>query len=520
MGFSIKKIKLNHLLKFFIFSTFTLFLLFMAKKYFDQSASFAFVDEYDNIAAADQMIKGKKLFTEVFHNRQIGPVYLSYLIQTFSKPQTLYQLIVVHRLFVIAFSFSFSMLLLFRFGLIGLGFSLLFEPIKYYFHGNLFLAESFIIYPLVYLVLLLFEKKKKLSYIDMILTGIFTWFMIFSREPYVPLALLLFISIFIKQKDLKGLIYSSIIVFLLSTISLNGLNLKDYFFQLYTVNKSRISGNSFDNMDNINLFSSLFYPVLMFKGGAWNHFRFILSLYSASLIIFSSYLIIVLSKYRLVLVTLLILTFSAIRVISPGTVYYGAYRMMIWNGLLIASLLIFLNTIIETKKNFLAPFIMLILIFIVSFYPKESFIFRKVNKAQSFNINYNRYFVNGEAIKLLAEKGDTLFVDGYDSLLFWQAGIPSAYKYAFYYPIMKNIKIFDDAKKDMFERTPPTFYFVDCIYRNINPIPKEISANYKQFIYTVINEETCLYINKNKIKKISEEKIKLIEKYNYRLEEN
>jgi len=140
-----------------------LFLLFISKKYYDQATSFAFVDEYDNIAVAHQMIKGKKLFSEVFHNRQIGPVYLSYAIQLITKPQTLYQLIAVHRLFIIAISFIFSILLLFRFGLLGLGFPILFEPIKYYFHGNLFLGESMIVYPIIYLVLLLFEKNKKPS---------------------------------------------------------------------------------------------------------------------------------------------------------------------------------------------------------------------------------------------------------------------------------------------------------------------------------------------------------------------
>ncbi|KKP67829.1 MAG: hypothetical protein UR68_C0026G0006 [Candidatus Roizmanbacteria bacterium GW2011_GWA2_35_19] len=493
-----------------------LFLLFISKKYYDQSTSFAFVDEYDNIAAAHQMIKGKKLFSEVFHNRQIGPVYMSYVIQKIVKPQTLYQLITVHRLFIITFSLSFSILFLLRFGLLGFGFPLLFEPIKYYFHGNLFLGESMIVYPIAYLVLLLFEKSNKIFFFDTILVGFFSWFIIFSREPYIPLVIFLFILVFIKQKDLKGFILSSTIVFLLSLIAVFGLNLKDYFFQLFVVNRSRITGNSFDKLDNVNLFTSLTYPIsVLFSDGKWNHLRQILSVYSLTLMSLILYFLVIFKKYRLILISILLLAFSAIRVVNPGTVFYGAYRTMVWISLLIILTLIYLRKLIKSKKN-IAPILFIFpVIFLFSIFSKESFILKKIDKVQSFDINYNRFFVNGEVIKLLSHSGDTLFVDGYDSLLFWQADIKSAYKYSFYYPNMKDIQTFDKAKELMFKKNPPTFYFIDCVYRNINPIPKVIKNDYLQFIYSVTNDDTCLYVNKVKLASLDNERLDSIKKYNY-----
>ena len=83
-----------------IFAGSALLLLFLAYKYFQQSVSFSFVDEYDNFIAAYFMLGGKKLFTDIFHNRQFGPVYLSYLIQLVTQPKSLYQLIMLHRIFV------------------------------------------------------------------------------------------------------------------------------------------------------------------------------------------------------------------------------------------------------------------------------------------------------------------------------------------------------------------------------------------------------------------------------------
>jgi hypothetical protein len=64
----------------------------------------------------------------------------------------------------------------------------------------------------------------------------------------------------------------------------------------------------------------------------------------------------------------------------------------------------------------------------------------------------------------------------------------------------------------------PSFYFIDCHYRLISPVPPEINLNFKQFVYpTNNNEETCLYVNKNKLTKEFTGKLKLIEKFNYRL---
>ena len=134
-----------------------------------------------------------------------------------------------------------------------------------------------------------------------------------------------------------------------------------------------------------------------------------------------------------------------------------------------------------------------------------------------FNINYDRYFVNGEVVKILSSPDDTLFIDGYESLIYCQAKIPSSYKYILYYPVMKGIYQFDQERANMLKTKTPSFYFIDCNYRKTNPIPLEIKSNFRQFIYSINNQETCLYINKNKLTKEFTNKLKFIEKFNYKL---
>lgn len=72
----------------------------------------------------------------------------------------------------------------------------------------------------------------------------------------------------------------------------------------------------------------------------------------------------------------------------------------------------------------------------------------------------------------------------------------------------------------MFRTKSPSFYFIDCHDRLVNPVPQEINLNFKQFIYpSNNNEETCLYINKNKLTKELGNKLKLVEKYSFKLSE-
>lgn len=501
-----------------IFAGSTLILLFLAYKYFQQSVSFSFVDEYDNFIAAYFILGGKKLFTNIFHNRQFGPVYLSYLVQLITQPNSLYQLIMFHRIFVILFSLMFTTLLSIRFGLIAIIFTLLYEPIKYYFHGNLFLGESFIVYPLVYLFFLIFESKSKNTIFDYILVGAFFWFSCFMREPYIPLATFLFFCYLVRLNKVKAYKLSLVIVLFLSILSLIGINIKDYFFQLFQVNSNRIFVTSNESLNVTNLLKSFFYPFTVFFGGAWNYFRSITLTYSMILIVLSAFLLKTTKRYWQLIIIFISLGLAAIRPNEAGKVFYGTYRMTIWYGIIIASVLILLKLIIDNKKAQRYVVVMILLtIFVVSYFP-ENFIYKKINRNEIFNINYNRYFVNGEVVRMLSNPGDTLFVDGYESLIYWQAKIPSSYKYTLYYPVMKGIYQFDRERADMLNMKTLSFYFTDCNYIKTYPIPPVIKSSFRQFIYSVNNnEETCLYMNNNKLTKDFADKLKLIEKFNYKL---
>ena len=444
--------------------------------YFQRSGTTVFVDENDNIVAAHFMLKGKTLFKDIYHNRQLGMVYVSYIIQLVLHPQTLYHLILYHRLFVILMSTIFGGLLVFRFGYSALYTVIIFELIKYNSYGNLFQGESIIVYPIVYLMGIAIEGfiRKKITLFDTILTALFSYLVIFTRETYIPLVFCLFSLIFIRLKK-RDKYLSVIILLLLSLVTISTVSLTDYIYNLTYANAYSSYGSE------INLFKSIFYPFLVFIEGQYTYTRIIIVLLSLSFIISLFY-----TKR---LVYFVILAFAVLRVVPPGTELFSAYKMLVWYALLI---FIVASSINKNSKIPLGIFLFGILVF--SLFSPQSVLWQKINKLNDFDIGYNRYFVYSQEINRLSKPGDTLYVDGYESLLFWPTKLPSSYKYTFYYPVVKNIKKYSDERMRMFTTNPPTFYFRDCLDPYQLYIPNFARPLYTQLMLN--GKISCLFKKK------------------------
>ena len=177
------------------------------KIYIPRVNAFGCFDDCFNFMGGYFLLHGKRLFSEIFYNHNPLMAYVSFLVQYFSHPQSLYELVLRHRQFLLLFSFTISVLLTVRFRLKAFMFIIMYELTKFYLFGDRFLAEAFVIYPLVYLLGLAWDKfnKIKLNKTDYILAAIFSWFIIFAREPVVPAVLLLFGFIIYSKKWKKNL---------------------------------------------------------------------------------------------------------------------------------------------------------------------------------------------------------------------------------------------------------------------------------------------------------------------------
>lgn len=478
--------------------------------YIPRVNAFGCFDDCNNFMGGYFLLRGKHIFSEFFFNHQPFAAYLSYFIQSITNPINIFELILRHRQFVLAFSFIMNAILIWRFRLPAFIFVLLYEPSKFYLFGDRFLAEGITVYPLVYTTGIIFLKmaKQKLFSFDYWLAAIFTWFVIFMREPFVPLALILF-AILLYEKEIRRIkIYPIVLFFVLIVLTLFSFNLTEYFFNVFTVNytavlPSDIKAEMFGN----RFIQALFYPIYIFFYGHSNILRQLLILIDI-VFLANLFILIRIKSYLLVLTLVIILGLANIRVILPGSMFYEAFHMSVWFALFvfITSMLAFSN--IAQKKLFYASILVLIIALLIfvgskSYFAKESF-----DQQEALLTNYGETMQIGEVVRKLSRPGDTLFLDASDDLIYWQAKLLSPYKYTWYTSAMPHFKKYTDARTEMFKNNPPTFYkeFGSC------PKKDEIGNSYRlpDFVskdYIVLKKEgepTCLYVHKNKISKISD----------------
>lgn len=480
------------------------FLILTSWVYYQRIGAFGCFDDCFNIAAGYFISEGKTLYSEIFFNHQPLMPYLSFLIQKVFNPETIYQLILYHRVFILTFSFLMDVLIILRFGLVGLGFAVLYELTKFYIFGDRFLPEALVVYPMVFLFGLVWLKLKGevISKWESIISAVFTWFVVFMREPLVPLALILYASLLWTKSFSKKHQLSLIFFCGLSLATIILLPIKDYVFNVFQVNAAvEVSiARVYNNLPRI-----FAYPLYIYFEGQWNFLRPILVGLSTVFLISAAIYGVRLKKLKQVLFIIFILGLANLRVVPPATMFYEAFHMTVWYGLFIIITLLILQEL--DRKIRIAGIIVFLVIFFYSI-SRGSFLYEKIDSRHEFTTNYGHYFAQGEVIKRLSNPSDSLFVDGFDELIHWTADRPSSYKYSLYTSVMPYFSVYTKAREEMFKNTPPDFYYGTCP-GDVNAqrlMPEEVVSAYTQLYFS--EKPTCLYVHKTKLSKITQEQWK------------
>ena len=469
------------------------------------------------------MLDGKTLYSQIFFNHQMFMADISYVIQALSHPINIYELILRHRQFIMFAGLIMDALLIYRFGLAGVGFTLFYEFSKFYTFGDRFLGEGLVVYFLAYILGLLWHKlnKNKLYLFDYILAGIFTWAIIFLRETFIPVAIFTYFLILFNKSEYKNKIIS-VVIFLILTLGVILLtSIKDYIFQVVYINLN-LTYSIREKADNplilVNQLKIFLYPLYLYFDGTFNNFRyFIVGL--NSLFIISLFLYIkTVKKLAIVVLFLFLLGLTNIRPVTPGTIFYEAFHMLPWYGSFIFLFFLILQEIIKQKKKFVSfASLILFLLFTYLMLAPNSYVREKADPQTEFINNYGHILQIGEVIRALSKQEDTLFLDGGDDLIYWQAKLHSKYPYSWYTSIMPKFSVFTNARDYMFKNDPPDFYYDLCAKgKNYNPsLPKQIISKYQQ-LYS-FGKPTCVYVKKTKIPQISIEQWQKAKEFKYEL---
>lgn len=487
------------------------------------SLSFSFTDAYNSYARAYFMEKGRSLYSGIFSHHNMLMVYISYVIQLLFQPQSLYKLVMTHQMFLAIFSVIMASLIIIRFRYVGLAFVLIYELCKYFLFGNLFLAEALVSYFIVYLAGLAFLKlqKEEIYNIEFILSGVFAWFVVFLREPFIPLTLLLYGIILFDKANKQAKIVSVIIFILLSVGIISTVELSEYYFHIITLNFGGYIQSELQNQDiwGVGLVKIFFYPFYIFLIGKLNDFRFILIALSSNFLLLN-FILLKKRKFLIAIFLFMILGLANIRMRIPGETFYSAFHMLPWFALftyLVPATTFYLYQNYKFNKLIIINVLVFFIITLIALMPPFTVAKQTTDRQFDYETSYARFYVNGEAILRLSNPDDLLFVEDWDTLVYWQSGLESSYKYAMYFPVMKGVDKYKMELDRMYNLNPPQFYYTDCKYKE-NPLPTKVASDYIR-----LNKDgypSCVFIHKSKIAEISDEKWNNVKEFGFTLPES
>ncbi len=431
--------------------------------YFQKTFSFHFVDEEDNFVLGMYLNHGEKLYSDLFSHHQPFSYILSAKLQQIAPYENIYQLIERHRLFMIAWSIIWLLIITLRFGWMGFFFAFFYESSKIYLFGNLFLSESLVVFPTSYLIIW-FLGKYKVYKVELLFIGFCLSLGFMLLAPIWPLFGFLSIYLFVKNIKCKTNLILLLVGFLpIFLISVYYSNIYSYFYYVFYVNFNYY----FPFSDNAISFSSLLKSCLTPLFAFFSPFQttqtgYVIKIFSLILII--QYIILVKAKkYFLVSFSFIVLGLSNIRYISPGAQEFIGFHFIIWYSNLILINLFLFGIIWNNQRKvgyFLITLFMLVAIVTLNYSKQSLFIIG--NKQRDLYINYSRQYDYGQVIKEISNSNDTLFVIPDEWLIYSQSGVKNASYMVNYYAWMTYIPSIRDDVNKMFIEKPPTFLYCDC----------------------------------------------------------
>ncbi len=477
--------------------------------YLNKIFSLHFVDEEDNFVLGHFLLQGQKLYSDLFSHHQPLGYILSASLQLITDPQNIEMLVKRHRQFMILYSLVWSLILIWRFRERIIPPLIIYETSKFFLLGSHFLSESLAVYPILYLVLFLLEKRAPKT-IEFFIAGLLISFSAFILAPAWPmLAAYLVLLIWIKRVRLKEFILIAFGGLIPLLISIPFVDIYYYFRNVFYINFKYYIPQSGEERLPMALIKSFISPLTaLITPSSLESSGTIQKIAALSLFV-SAVFLVKLKQYKALAVALTLLTLSNIRYFAPGLEYFSGFHILIWYALLLVLSFYFIPEIAKSyKKIKVVLFISVIAMISISLYSSKQ-LFEKRDMAHDYYVNYSEFYAYGEAIKAMRDEDDTLFVIPDAWLLYFQGDVKNNNKMVNFYGWMQLVWELNDPVVEKFKTSPPEFFYCDCDPKLVN----SYSDNYTQMVRD--GAKTKLWVLSPKYNSLTEEQKNKLRFFNF-----
>ncbi|MEK7513290.1 MAG: hypothetical protein AAB580_00190 [Patescibacteria group bacterium] len=418
-----------------------------------RSLSMHFVDEEDHMTIAGLTNRGLKLYEDIQSNHQPIVYFSSAKLQQLLDPPNIFMLVRRHRQAMFAYGLIWSAIILWRFKAIGLIFIIFFEWLKYYLFGNLWLMESFAVYPAVYLFGAMLQNwfdKIKIKTAELIWLSFCSFGIIFSLVPLWPWLALTWLVLWIRIK--KKILAAGLTLIILTGLFfiVTGYSPVNWFIRVIYNNFVYAVPDLSPFHGPLDYLKMIFFPFLAYFAPGALQAQFIA-------LFFTGYLVSCWFKPKLLLIYPFLLLANN-RVLSPSAVYYQGFHLLPWLGLMIFTFAFSLKFL---PKYFILGFSLWGL---VLFANRAMPYFWQTDPNYEYYVNYSMFDDLNFSLKTIGQKdkGMRAAVLTNEVLVQWQTPTVPATKQVVYYPWERKIAELKEDYKRTFtidNPNPPEFIY-------------------------------------------------------------
>jgi hypothetical protein len=454
------------LLLFFFFSLFSV-TLFYRYIYFME-----FADESGNIFVHTFFKKGMTLYQEVYMHHQPMAYIMSSWIQEIKDMPSIAMVIKYHRLFMMGWSFVWGALLIKRFGYPMLFSVIVLETTKLLLVGHMFLSETLVMYPFLYLAGTIFVSRFPLKKYEQIFVSLIIWFIFYQLTPLWPFLFAAFLIFLYRNKSYAQTVF----FFTVCGVIITGVILlysspSGYIEDTIISNFRDYIPQSHDNAGPKTTLKALLAPVMALRYAPAGKLLPIIQLFSLVFIILSIRGAIT-RKYWLVGGSVFLLFLSGLRYVNPFEELYGAFHMIPWYAFLVF-ITFYLGVkwyFTLNKKYRIAGNLALICMLILPLYFASGLLFEKRDHETDLYVNFSSFSDYAAAINIMKAPQDTFFPSPIASLIYWDTDVAPPGRYQFYYGWMDEAPHINASVHQTFKKNPPTFLYCEgCDKLSIAP---------------------------------------------------
>jgi len=471
-----------------------------------------FVDEDDNIVIANYVTEGQELYRDVYTQHQPLPFYLSASLQSITQPDNILLVVKRHREFMMLWSLIWIFLLIFRFGSPLFFTALILELVKINLLGNLFLAESLVIYPLIYILAYYLSRPNKVNHLEDWLISILIWVLIFALAPIWPLlGVLLLVQIYTSSNRIYVFSRIVLIGICFGLLIFGRGTLLDFWHDVVYINYQFYIPLTSTLGTAESLYKAFIAPLLVFFNESSSALLSFIQLLSIGFLLELYFLI----KDKQVLrafAWVIILFLANIRYIDPSETLYGAFHMLPWFSVYVFTVVTELKRLWFSRglKQLTAKFIIILLV-IGTISLASASLWDKRDPVTDFYINYSPLVDLSKVVEILSRDSEqAVWVEPVFYWPYWKTGAKQYSEMINYYGWMDLTPPMKNTLNDLLVSELPTIVWAKT-QEGIGPYLTE----YYQFRRD--GKLVDLYLRKDKLNSISPDSLQELSYYRFEI---